>query len=80
MESINLELEFSVERLKRYLAENPTKAAELAIAHYEDFSVLALEYKQLQQKYEALQQENLGLKSYQSPSLPSFIQSIRGES
>ena len=81
MESINLELEFSVERLKRYLAENPDKAAELAVTYFEDFSVLAIEHKQLERDYEAVQIENMKLRSsktHRSVCLPSFLQSNRG--
>ena len=83
MEFISLELELSVERLKRYLQQHPEKAAELALSYFEDFSVLAIEHKRLEQSHEALQIENLHLKSsvnHQSPLLPSFFNSNRGMS
>ena len=83
MEFISLELELSVEQLKRYLQQHPEKAAELAINYYEDFSVLAIEHKRLEQKYEILQQENFCLKSSinrRSPLLPSFLNSNTGVS
>lgn len=83
MEFVSLELELSVERLKRYLQQHPEKATELALAYFEDFSVLAIEHKKLEQSYEILQQANIRLKSsgvHKSPSLPSFLNSKRGVS
>ena len=43
-----------LERLKRYLIAHPEKSAQLAMAYFEDFSILAAEYKQLQTKYNAI--------------------------
>ena len=47
MES-TIEIEFESERLKRHLLANPQEAVELAVNYFEDFSVLAHEFKQLQ--------------------------------
>ena len=83
MEFVSLELELSVEQLKRYLQKYPEKAAELALAYFEDFSVLAIEQKRLEQSHEILQQENIRLKSqinHQSSLLPSFLNYNRGVS
>ena len=72
MNKIPLNLQFSVERLKRYLEENPHDANRLAIAHFEDFSVLAIEFKKLEMQRQALEIENSKLR-YSKVSLPSFI-------
>ena len=52
--------EFEVERLKRYLDENPQKAYQLAIAHFSDYLELASEYKKLE-------------KQLQKPKLPNLL-------
>ncbi len=83
MEFISLELELSVERLKRYLQKHPEEAFKLAVSYFEDFSVLAIEHKRLEQNYQALQIENICLKSstnHQLPSLPFFLNSKQGVS
>ena len=87
MEFVSLELELSVERLKRYLQQHPEKAAELAISYFEerprvavrrkgmrdkDFSVLAIEHKRLERSHEMLQQENIRLKSSIDRQSPSL--------
>ena len=73
-----LELEFSVEQEKRYIKQNPERALELAIAYFEDFSVLVAEFKQLERDYKALQVENTRIKSsktHKSVRPPSFVNS-----
>ena len=77
MEFISLELELSVERLRRYLQQHPEKAAELALAYFEDFSVLAIEHKRLEADFRLLQAQSL---KKHSASLPSFLNSNRGVS
>ena len=42
-----LESELLVARLKFYLENNPERAVELAIEHYEDFLALTIEHKKL---------------------------------
>ena len=42
-----LESELLVARLKFYLENNPERAIELAIEHYEDFLALTIEHKKL---------------------------------
>lgn len=58
--TLSLESQFEVERLKRYLKENPEKGIELAIEHFEDYLFVVQEYKKLKEKYNS------------SPSLPTF--------
>ncbi len=77
MEFISLELELSVERLKRYLLKHPEKAAELAISYFEDFSVLAIEHKRLEADFKQLQSDSI---KTGSASLPLFLNSNRGVS
>ena len=77
MNNIPLDLQFSIERLKRYLEDNPGDANKLAIAHFEDFSVLAIEYKKLELQRQALEIENIKLRSTKV-SLPSFLVKNRG--
>ena len=79
MNKLPVELEFSVERLKRYLEDNPHDAKRLAIAHFEDFSVLAIEFKKLEMQRQALEIENIKLRSTKV-SLPSFLIKNRGVS
>jgi len=82
MDNIPIEIEFSSERLKRYLHENPHDATRLAIANFEDFAVLALEFKKLEIERQALEIENIKLRSaktHRTVFLPSFV-SNRGRS
>ena len=46
MNNLPLEIELSSERLRRHLQENPHDATRLAIAHFEDFAILAIEFQQ----------------------------------
>ena len=81
MNKLPVELEFSVERLKRYLEDNPHDAKRLAIAHFEDFSVLAIEFKKLEMQRQALEIENIKLRSaktHRTVSLPCFVSNNRG--
>ena len=81
MNEIPLDIKFSAERLKRYLEENPHDANRLAIAHFEDFSMLAIEYKKLEIERQALEIENIKLRSaktHRTVSLPSFVSNNRG--
>ena len=76
MNNLPLELELSVERLRRHLEENPHDATRLAIAHFEDFSMLAIEYQKLEIERQALEIENIMLRSaktHRTVSLPSFV-------
>ena len=63
MNNLPLEIELSAERLKRYLQENPHDATRLAIDHFEDFSILAIEFKKLEMQRQALEIENFNLRS-----------------
>ncbi len=72
----NLEREFALLHLNRYLQQYPDKATILALNHYEDYMSLAEDYKLLRREFEALQIENIRLKSScRSPQLPSFLKS-----
>ena len=76
MNEIPLDIKFPAERLRRYLKENPDDANRLAIAHFEDFSMLAIEFKKLEIQRQALEIENIKLKSaktHRTVSLPSFV-------
>jgi len=76
MNNIPLDLQFSIERFKRYLEDNPHDAKRLAIAHFEDFSMLVIEYKKLEMQRQALEIENSKLRSaktHRTVSLPSFV-------
>ena len=75
MNNLPVEIEFSSERLKRHLQENPHDATRLAIAHFEDHSVLAIKFNNLKMKLHNLETENIKLRSantHQSVTLPSF--------
>ena len=77
------ELQFSTELFQRYLQKHPDEATELAIAYFEDFSNLAIKYRELERSYRALQAENIELKSlktHKSISLPPFLKSNKGAS
>lgn len=79
----NIEREFAILALTLDLQANPDKAAILAVNHYEDYMNLADDYKQLRADFEALQIENVSLRSKRErtiPSLPSFLNSKRGVS
>ena len=80
MQSSPLELQFSVERLRRFLHENPDQAARLAIAYFEDFSVLAIEHKQMENDFHAMQSHLIQLQQQQpspkSPKLPHFLSNL----
>ncbi|MBW4532502.1 MAG: hypothetical protein KME09_01050 [Pleurocapsa minor HA4230-MV1] len=54
---LDLEFCFSVECLKRHLEKYPEQAPQLAINHFEDFVLLARQYKELEQKNYALLNE-----------------------
>ena len=43
----NLAIEFVIERERRYLAQNPTEAEQLALGYLEDFLKVAQEVKKL---------------------------------
>ena len=75
MSFIPLELEFSLECLTRYLHHHPEQAVELALAYYEDFSMLAMEYKQLERDFQAMQAELIQQKqpNIKSPQFPPFL-------
>ena len=77
MNKLPVELEFSVEQLRRHLEENPHDAAKLAISHFEDFSILTIEFKKLEMQRQALEIENVKLRSAKV-SLPSFLIKNRG--
>ena len=47
MISLPLEYQLQVMRLKMYLKDNPEKAADLAIEHYEDFLALSIKHNKL---------------------------------
>ena len=75
MNNIPLDVKFSYERLRRYLIANPNEARRLAIAHFEDFAILAIEFKKLEIERQALEIENIKLRSTKTNhtvSLPSF--------
>lgn len=59
----NLELEFALERERRYLAQNPSEASKLAINYLEDFLRLAREIKVLEEKLESVMADNQALTS-----------------
>lgn len=71
------EREFALTCLGLYLQQYPERASTLAFNHYEDYMNLADDYKQLRADFEALQKENIRLKSQindrVSPRLPSFL-------
>lgn len=77
-----LEVEFELERLQRYLKQNPQQAVIPAMNHFEDFLNLSRETKILQQKYESVMADNQRLTSQliaqefakdAPPELPSFV-------
>ena len=59
----NIELEFILERERRYLLKNPFKAINLALSYLEDFLHLSKEFKVLEQKYQSLMADNQKLTS-----------------
>lgn len=59
----NIELEFILEREKRYLRKNPFRAIALALSYLEDFLNLSKEFKQLEQKYQSVLSDNQKLTS-----------------
>ena len=63
MNNLPVEIELSSERLRRHLQENPHDATRLAIAHFEDFAILAIEFKKLEIERHALEIENIKLRS-----------------
>ena len=75
MSFIPLELEFSLECLTRYLHHHPDSAQELALAYYEDFSLLAMEYKQLERDFRALESQLIQLQK-NSTQLYTFSLSL----
>ena len=73
-----LYLQLHAENLKRYLQKYPNEAIEIAIDYREDFAVLDLKYRRLQQDFEAMQTELIQLQQQSSktpklPQLPSFL-------
>ena len=75
-----LEIEFELERLQRYLKQNPQQAVILAMNNFEDFLNLSRKNKTLQQKYESVVADNQRLTSqlielsFSKPvTLPSFL-------
>ena len=72
-----IERELALICLALYLQQHPERAATLALNHYEDYISLADDYKRLEKDFEALQIENIELKSRPnnrvSPRLPSFL-------
>lgn len=75
-----LEIEFELERLQRYLKQNPEQAVILAMNHFEDFLNLSRENKILEQKYESVVADNQKLtsqliveQSISAITLPSFL-------
>lgn len=74
----NIEREFAIISLTLYLKSHSDRAAILAVNYYEDYMNLADDFKQLRADFEALQVENIKLKSTRttnSVSLPSWINS-----
>ena len=76
----NIELEFILEREKRYLLKNPFKAIDLAIAYLEDYLYLSREFKALEQKYQSAIADNQRLTSHlieisesKAVRIPSFL-------
>lgn len=76
-----LEIKFELERLERYLKQNPKEAVNLALSNFEDFLNLSREIKILQQKYKSVMADNQRLTSQliektSSPqvTLPSFLE------
>ena len=59
----NIELEFILERERRYLLKNPFKGIERAIAYLEDYLHLSKEFKVLEQKYQSAMADNQKLTS-----------------
>ena len=83
MNNIPLDVKFSSELLRRYLIANPNEARRIAIAHFEDHSVLAIKFNNLKMKLHNLETENIKLRStntHQSVTLPAFLNSERGAS
>ena len=80
----NIELEFILERERRYLLKNPFKAIALALSYLEDFLNLSREFKQLEQKYQSVIEDNqkltsqlLGASEPVKPRIPSFLRCHR---
>ena len=83
MNNIPLDVKFSSKRLRRYLIANPHEARRLAIAHFEDHSVLAIKFNNLKMKLHNLETENIKLRSaktHQSVTLPALRNLNRGAS
>lgn len=59
----NLERELAMLQLDLYFRQHPEKAFTLALNYYLDYLNLADDHKQLQAEFEALQKENVRLKS-----------------
>lgn len=76
--SENIERELALLCLNLDLQQHPDKAKNLAVNYYEDYTNLTDAYKMLRREFEALQIENIRLKSSDnstSPRLPSFLNS-----
>ena len=72
MSELPLSLQLDIERLKRHLQEHPDQAAELAVSYFEDFSMLAIEYKKLEAAHQLLQSQSIA-----KPSLPHFLRTCK---
>lgn len=77
MDSNNLEIQFSVERLKRYLQTHPHEATKNALNYLEDFLVLSSEFKRLEAELIATQTHLIELQTKINAragiSLPRFL-------
>ena len=76
-----LEVEFELERLRRYLKQNPQQASILAMNHFEDFLNLSRKNRMLEKKYQSLLEDNqrltsqlIEMTSSKPVTLPSFLQ------
>ncbi len=76
MNSLPLSVQFKSECYKRYFVENPDDAQELAIAYFEQFTVLADKYKQLEAQNKLLKSALKKAHQANPPSLPKFIDPI----
>ena len=80
MNKIPLNLQFSVERLKRYLEENSDDAIRLAIVHYQERKKLEIENEELTRQCQQLRLELQSPQSSKIVSLPRFLNSNGGVS
>ena len=80
----NLEIEFVIERERRYLVQNPNEAEQLALGYLEDFLRVAQEVKKLEQKLKSVTADNqrltsqlIKMSSAKRVVLPSFLECHR---